>query len=261
MIMEITSHYSGTLHYVRVRWPAYLIGFGGGYILVLFIIFISLVQGWYSFTLLAAVALIILIYFLSVSLWSAHQLYDGQRITDALIKLGSINTEDNLVQIDLGERFQAINLSRRLTTGHVQVIDVYNPQLTPERALARSREKAEKLPTDPRLSMRDGNINLLPLPNESVKIVVAIECIGRFWQRGDQVCLLHEIFRILKPGGSILMAERVRSTTNTMAIGSAGLRLPSVSYWHNILKDGGFEVRNQEMIKDLICCIKADKNG
>jgi SAM-dependent methyltransferase len=258
MIMEIASHYSGTLHYARSRWPAYLIGFGGGLILAIFTIIISLAQGLYSFTSLALVALIILIYFLAASLWTAHQLYDGESITDALIKLGSIKSEDNLVQIDLGERFQAINLSRRLTTGHVQVIDVYNPQLAPERALARSRERAGKLPRDPRLTRREGNINLLPLPNDSVKVVVVVECIGRFWQRGDQLRLLHEIVRILQPGGSILLAERVRSSTSILALGPAALRLPSASYWDNILADAGFEVRSQEMVKELICCMRAD---
>jgi len=259
MIMEITSHYGGTLRYVRSRWPTYLIGFGGGHLLAFLIIIVSLVQGLYSFTLLAIVAFIILFYFLAASLWSAHQLYDGDSITNALIERGSINPEDELVQIDLGERYQALNLSRRLTTGKVQVIDVYNPQLASERSLARSRENVGKLPQDPRLMIREGNINLLPFPNESVKVVVMVECLGRFWQRGDQLRLLSEIMRILKPGGRFLMAERVRSTSSTVALGPAGLRLPSVSYWHHILTDAGLELKSEEMVKNLIFCLRADK--
>ncbi len=259
MIMEIASQYRGTLRYVRARWPIYLIGFGGGLLLAILIIIASYVQGLYSFTILSFVALIVLLYFLVASLSLAHQIYDNEIVTDALIKLGSINPEDNLTQIDLGERFQAIKLSRRLTTGRLQVLDVYNPQLAPGRALARSRKNAAESPQDPRLTFRDGSISLLPFPDGSVEVVIIVECLGRFWQHGDRLRLLSEIMRILKSDGKLLMAERIRSTNNTVALGAGGIRLPSLRYWQQILADAGFKLQSHEMVENQICCMRADK--
>lgn len=259
MIMEIASHYPGTLQYIRSRWPTYLIAFGGGLVLSILIIILSLIFELYSFTALSLLAFLIFSYFVVASIWRAHQLYDDESITDALVKLGPISETDHLVQIDLGERIEALKLSRRLTTGRIQVIDVYNPQLVPDRALRRSREMATKLPSDPRIRRNEGHINLLPYPNNSVKTVVTVETLGKFWQRGDQLRILQEIVRVLEPGGSVLVTEAVRSSTNLLTMGLSGIRVPAVSYWVTILAEAGLEYRSQVMVKDMICCLRAVK--
>jgi ubiquinone/menaquinone biosynthesis C-methylase UbiE len=194
-----------------------------------------------------------------MSLWSAHQIYDVQNISQRLIKLGEFRPEDTLIHIDLGRRQLAIDLSRHLTTGRVIVLDVYNPQMTPGGELARARRQARRPEPDPRLSWRDGKISLLPLADSSVPAVTMSEVASEFWQLGDRQQLLIEIFRILRPGGRILLVEQVRTTTNLLVKGPAGLRLAHKAYWEKLLSDAGFKVMNTVNLDDLICCFRADK--
>lgn len=259
MIMQITTRYAGAIRYFRSRWPTYTIGFCGGLILLLAAIWFSTTRGWHSFMILGIVTILVMIYFLVMSLWSAHQIYDVQNISQCLIKLGELRPEETLIHLNLGRRQLAIDLSRHFTTGRVIVIDVYNPQMTPSGELARARRQARRPEPDPRLSWRDGKISLLPLADGSVPAVTMSEVASEFWQLGDRQQLFNEVFRILRPGGRILLVERVRTTTNILVKGPAGLRLAHKAYWEKMLVDAGFKVKNTINLDDLICCFRADK--
>lgn len=140
--------------------------------------------------------------------------------------MGQVPATERFAYIDLGLQRQAIGLSRRLTTGQVIVIDIYNPQWTTSPWLVRWRSQEPPPPTDPRLSWREGSLNLLPLPDESVNTVMMCHVAGEFWQEGDRAALLAEAFRILKPQGQLLLAETVRSQTNWLVYGLGGFGLP-----------------------------------
>lgn len=259
MLMQITTHYAGTIRYIRSHWPNFLFGYGGGLLISAVIVWISGMMGWYSFVILGFLAIFIIPYFSLTSIWSAHKVYDKHRISAALNEIGNLHPEDILVHIDLGRRDLAIELCRYMTTGRVIVIDVYNPQMTPSRELARARRQAKRPEPDPRLSWRDGNISLLPLPDCSVPVVSLSEVASEFWQLGDRQQLFKEVFRILRPGGHVLLAERLRTPTNILIRGPAGLRLAPLSYWDNLLSDAGFRLKKHSSLDELICIFKADK--
>ncbi len=257
--MEFTSHIHGTLLYVQSRWPVYLFGFAGGSVLAAGIIWLSALRGWYSFIVFGLASLIILTYFLIASLWVAHRLYDTPLIADTLLEYGQIAEQQTVVDIDLGRRYLAADLHRYMTTGRVIAIDIYNPQLTPSRTLARWRRLARRPDPDPRLSWRDGSITLLPLPDGSIPVVTLVQTISEFWQQGDQLQLLKEIHRIVMPGGDVLFAERVRTSRNIAVMGLAGMSLPRSTRWENLLIEAGFEVIDYHSLYDLICFIRAKK--
>lgn len=261
--MRQPGRYNGTLRTIYAQWPLYLFGYGGGALLALAVIYISAPRGWWSFVLLAFLSLSVLAYFFIVSLWAAYTLEDkpAERTYDVLFDLGQLQPTDHFVQLNLGERRTALGLARRLTTGHLTVIDIYNPQLTPGRTLARTRHQAlaRRPQPDPRLSWRDGSIHLLPLPDASVKAVTLNQVALEFWQEGDRLLLLKEIYRVLVPGGRVLLAERVRTQTNLLVMGPAALSLPSVDYWRELLETAGFQVKRERDMHDLIHCFRADK--
>lgn len=259
MFMQITTHYAGTYRYIRSHWPTYVIGYFGGVLLVVVGIWLSVTRGWQSFIVFGLATILIMTYFLVMDLWSAHQIYDNQNISQRLIRLGELQPEDILIHIDLGRRQLAIDLSRHMTTGRVTVIDVYNPQMTPGKELARARRQAKRPDPDPRLSWRDGKISLLPLADGSVPAVTMSEVASEFWQMGDRQQLFQEVFRILRPGGCILLAERLRTPTNLLVKGPAGLRLDPIANWEKLLLDAGFKIEKIVNLNDLICFLRGDK--
>ncbi len=258
MTMQITSHISSAQGYIREHWPAYILGYGGGTLATLVIIWMSISQRWYSFIIIAFALLALLAYLFLASLWAAGFAFDIRLLRDTLFVLGKLQPADNLVYICLGRRHIPASFSRRLTTGHITVLDTYNPQLAPGRPLARARQQAQFV-VDPRLSWRDGSTDLLPLPDASVNIITVVHGASEYWQQGDQEQLFSEIFRILAPGGQLLIAESVRSPTSILTCGLSGLRYHSAKYWETIVMKAGFRLSNRTIIKDLVTCWRFDK--
>lgn len=61
----------------------------------------------------------------------------------------------------------------------------------------------------PRVDMRQGNLAELPLPTASVDVVVNFQVIEHLWDQGQFVA---ECFRVLRPGGVLLMSTPNRIT-------------------------------------------------
>jgi SAM-dependent methyltransferase len=257
--MDISGNYDGTKRYIQARWPLYLIGYGGGILLGNIAILAGLLQRLPAPVLLGLALILMVDLLAGSSLWAVHRLYDNNKIRDTLFDLGHFNPDDALVYLDTGVRWLPAAMSRRLTTGHIIVIDIYNPHLTPAGDLARARRQAFHPPPDPRLSWRDGDISLLPLPDGSVPAVILAEVASEFWEEGDRKRLISEIYRILSPGGRLILAERVRTTPNLLTMGFDGPGLETSGYWRDLLTQTGFRIKREESLEELIHFIRADK--
>jgi SAM-dependent methyltransferase len=257
--MGFTNRYSGTINYIQTHWPIYLFGYGGGIILFLIILLVSFKQGWFAFINLALAGLLVWVYFLAASLWSIHKLYDELDIIDLVFELGELDSGTDMVYIDLGLRITGIAISRRLTTGRVVVIDVYNPQLAPARWLSRATREAEHPVDDPRIIWKGGSIDLFPLPDGNVPAVLLIMTASEFWEEGDRQQLFKEIYRVLSPGGILLMVERVRTPTTWLVMGPAAQRIRKASYWRDTLTAIGFEVTGESEQVDMLRFFRAER--
>ncbi|MCA9959259.1 MAG: class I SAM-dependent methyltransferase [Chloroflexota bacterium] len=259
--MKRESRYRGAMRHINAYWPLYALMYAG-LVLAVLVIGVSAIQGWPGPILLALAFLLVMVYALMGSLWSLHQLYDvgGLEPHHTLFDMGQIRETDHFAFIDLGRRQQALAMGRRLTSGQIYIIDVYNPQLTPSRGLARSRARMpQAMIDDPRFTWRNGRIDLLPLPNESISAVILDEILSEFWQIGDQEMLLREVRRVLVPNGRLLIAERTRTRTNNLVMGPMALGLAPTAHWRNLLHQTGFIIRREQTLDGLIHCIRADK--
>jgi SAM-dependent methyltransferase len=258
--MKRNSLFSGTSRAIYAHWPAFAAGYGG-IVGALILIGISAEQGWIGFIPLTLALLIILVYFFLAALWSFHQQFgrDGLNPHHVLFDMGRIRATDQFVSIDLGVRQRAIDLARRLTTGKAIVVDVYSPQWTPSHSLVRYRARMPHPPSDPRIRWQTGRIDLLPLPDKSVTAVILCQVVSEFWQEGDQLQLLEEIYRILSENGRLLLAEQVQSRTNSLLMGPGILKLKPVEHWRELLEKAGFRVRSEKDLQGIVHCFRADK--
>jgi SAM-dependent methyltransferase len=252
-------NYHGLFDYVRVRWPTYL-GLALSALGTLFLIVTGVDQNRWALVATGLAILILLAYFTTTSLWAAYEQFVRRQTSPAqiLVEMGQIQPTSDFVHVGLGARDLPIQLSRRLTRGHIRAIDVYNPQLTPSSVLARQRRPLPPL-SDPRLTWLEGSVDLLPLPDNSVDLVVAGFTIVEFWQRGDRERLLREIRRVLRPGGRLLLAEPARTTTQLLMVGPAALRLPSPDEWRNLLRTAGLTVTREKDVGGYYMCFRAEK--
>ena len=257
MRMDFNNHFANAKHHVREYEPMYL-GYLGALFGSLILIFISGLEGWYSFIIFGLISTIILGYLIISSIWSAGFIYDIQWIRDKLFDLGDLETSAKLVEIVLGRRYIPANVCRRLTTGHILVIDTYHPQLTPSQALVKARQQ-NPFVNDPRITWREGDTHLLPLPDAEYEDAIMIHVASEYWQYGDQLKLFSELHRILKIGGHLLVVERIRTATSALTCGYPGLRFHSEQYWESIFEASKFKISKKQIMMDLICCWQLEK--
>jgi ubiquinone/menaquinone biosynthesis C-methylase UbiE len=256
--MKPNGRFRGTLRYLYAHWPSYAVLYGG-LLASLILIGMAADRGWFGLIPLALATFLILGYFITASLWAAYQIYDQIKPHHMLFDMGQLRETDRFTYLGLGLRERVFDLSRRLTTGRILVIDLYNPQWTSGSGLARLRLRARPPLPDPRLHWQTGQVTLLPLPDESVPAVIMCETVSAFWQEGDRLALLKEARRILSKNGRLLMAERTRSRANWLTLGPAAADLETADYWHNLLRQAGFQVEREQALGDLVTCWRADK--
>ena len=247
------GRFSGTRREIAYNWPLYFLGFGGSLLALLVATLLALSRGWWGITLISLALFVVAAYFLVVRVWAAYEQHDrhGQQPAQVLAALAQLRPNSRFVHLGLGRRLTPLQLSRRLTSGHLTVIDLYNPQLTPSPSLARAREKQRRAVGDPRLTWLDGTIDLLPLPDGSVEVVTGSHLLREFWQHGDRELLLRETRRILAPGGRLVLLEKSRSSTNWLVVGPGGWHLPTVDYWRHLFEGAGFRLIKEGSIKGL----------
>ncbi len=257
--MSMYQSSQGIQSHIRVHWPGYLWRFVG-LIFSLLLIAYALEAGWASLAAIGTGLLITFAFLLLAALWAA-QLKDSAgdpSTTEFLYQMSQTRPFNNLACIDLGLREQSIALSQHLTSGQLFVIDIYNPQLMPDKSLVRARQLAPPSFADPRIVRYDGSLDLLPLPDNSVQAVFLQDVLSKFVQRGDQQVLLREVNRILEPNGRLLLAEPIDSWPNRILPGSTIRFLNPKTYWSNLLLEAGFDLRREQTLHRLTYCIRAD---
>ena len=213
MIQE--RRFQETIRAIQNDWPTF-VGIYAGIVVCLIIIGVSLQQTWFAFVPMGLAGIILLTLYFAGRLWAVYQIYDAQglRPHDVLFDLGRVEETETIVYIDHGNRRRGLNLARRLTTGKIIIVDIYNPQWMPSQALVRQRIGMPVAVHDPRITWKDSQFNLLPLPDQSVSVVMLCQVLSELWQQGDQEILLHEVYRVMKPNGRLLIAERIQNKTN-----------------------------------------------
>ncbi len=258
--MHRERKYQGLLRHLYLHWPRYLFLYSGmvGFLLLTAV---SALQNRLGLYLLSALLFMAFGYLLFAGLWAAHKLHDRDELQPhhVLFNMSQLPTKGQMLYINLGLRHRALALGRRLTTGKAFVVDVYNPQLTPSGAVKRGRARRPAILADPRFEWLDGTITLLPLPDESVHAAFLPQILSEFWQEGDRLTLLKEIYRVLPQNGRLLIAEQVQSRINWLTLGPWALTLKPAAYWTTLLNQAGFIVRKEVDLQGYILCIRAEK--
>ena len=95
----------------------------------------------------------------------------------------------------------------------------------------------------PGVAVIEGNLTALPMPDESVDVVVNLQVIEHLW---DQPQFITECLRVLRPGGSLLISTPNRITFtpgSDTPINPFHTRELNAAELTELLRDGGFDVR------------------
>ncbi len=249
-----------TGRYIRAHWPTFFLLYGA-VVIALLLIGVGLFLEWYAFVPISLAILLVAAAFLLSSLWVADKLNNvsGETVAEVLFRLSQTRPENHVVCIDLGLKETAVTVARRLTSGKVTVIDVYNPQSNISASLRRTRTHGPRVSSDPRLIWVDGSISLLPLPDQSTGIVFMNQILSEFWMLEEREQLMEEVRRILIAEGKLLIAERVRAGSHSFLAGLVTAPLPPEQEWRTLLERHGFIIQREENAQGLLFIARAVK--
>lgn len=136
----------------------------------------------------------------ALSFGSAARLYDQSRpnYPDALFEWGLAGLPDSPHALDLGAGTGKLTRSLLRFTNNVTAVE-------PDPGMR--RQFAEVLP---QVQVIDGQDSAIPLPNNSVNAVF----VGQAWHWFNEAAAGAEIFRVLKPGGVLVIAWNTKDDTS-----------------------------------------------
>jgi tRNA (cmo5U34)-methyltransferase len=132
-------------------------------------------------------------------------------IVSTMGKLAGLHAQDNSNLYDLGSSLGAVTLSMRRNIQHTncQIIAIDNSQAMVERCKLHLEGFRSAIP----VSVELADINQIEIENASV---VALNFTLQFIPQAQRYDLLKKIFNGLKPGGVLLLSEKIKGETQAV---------------------------------------------
>ena len=187
------------------------------------------------------------------TLWRMNSSHS--KLTDWGLQHVSIENADTILDVGCGGGRTITKLAALATQGKVYGVDY-----SEESVAASKRTNAQWIDAG-RVEIRHGFVSQLPFPENMFDLVTGVET--HFWWpnlRGD----MREVFRVTKPGGTLILIAEVHKGGNTMASRLAekyasrtGMTLLSADEHRELLTNAGFSgvQVNEERAKGWICAI------
>lgn len=222
--MTERGKWQGMWTIARFNWPFY-----GGALVVLIAAsggVVSTTELWLKWT--CAAAMMGALYFLIVSLWVSHEVYDRSDLYRlAWLDRALDGTEHGrMVFCHSGFDEASQLLKKQLKAVDWVVLDHYDEALMTEASIRRARKQFPPL-----AGTLSAPFDQWPVVADSAEVVVGLLAIHELRSEEERSAWFAEAYRCLKPGGRVVLAEHTRNLANFLAFGPGFLHFHSGASW------------------------------
>lgn len=262
--------------------------FLGSFLLIEFCGVVGVITGHYwGNRIVLSIGLIVIVYgilqtighFLGVYVIPENRVAKAARIADLL----NLSGNERILDVGTGRGLHAIQFAKRLTTGKVVAIDIWNEDLrstlkhydftshTFGHSLQRTLENAEIERVAHKIDFQNMDANDLQFDEDFFDVAICgyilqhLHAGGR--RKGDEQKLrcLQKIYEVLKPEGRVVIFEAVhKGFTNLLAFTPFVYlfsRWLTEGYWRQILQDAGFKIEYTEVSRGNIVLVGGKSKG
>ncbi len=165
----------------------------------------------------------------------------GRRKAPTLQKILKLKGSENVLDVGCGLGRISIGVAKLLTTGKVVGIDIWDKMELLGNCPERAYQNADVEGVRDKVEFKTGNILSIPFSDNSFDVVTCSSVVNNLHTEAERVNALKEIFRVLKPGGTLLLMEFFKSlTTFFLFTPLAFWQLPPKDFWFEFLNRVGF---------------------
>jgi ubiquinone/menaquinone biosynthesis C-methylase UbiE len=161
-------------------------------------------------------------------LWSSK--VGKLRARDELIDSIPWRGDEQVLDVGCGRGLLLIAAAKHLTTGHAIGVDVWHSvdqaNNHPEATWANARAEG----VADRIEVRDADARQLPFADGSFDVIVSSLVLHNIHGRAEREKALHEIARVLKPGGQIALLDVAHTSQYAQVLQACGLGNVRISH-------------------------------
>jgi len=154
------------------------------------------------------------------------------RLRDHLLRQRLWRGNEIVLDIGAGRGLMAIGAAQRAPMGKTIALDIWNAKDLSGNRPEALEENAAIEAVDGRIQIVTGDARQLDMPDSSIDAVVSVFCFHNIQPAADRKKAFHEIARVLKPGGTAMIAD-----------------FPGVERYVDFLRDAGLTVARAERCK------------
>ena len=177
---------------------------------------------------LAAVALVCA----GVGWFKIHSSKDGKlRLREQLLDQLTLQGDEKVLDVGCGRGLLAIGAAKRLKTGKVTGIDVWNPQELSGNSADAAKENAKAEGVADRVRFEKGDARKLVYPENNYDVVVSANALHTLADDRERGQALREMLRVLKPDGQLLVFDTAETGYYAQVLRESGAKDVTLSSW------------------------------
>jgi SAM-dependent methyltransferase len=195
-------------------------------------------RAWVPYTIATIIGTILLwpgaIFFVEgiLMIWSSRygKLHERDRLLDRL----KLQGDEAVLDVGPGHGLLLIGAAKRLPRGRAVGIDRWSQQDQASNSRAALLANAQVEGVADRIEVHDGDMRQMPFADASFDAVVASLAVHNIYDRDGREQAIHEIVRVLKPGGKVALLDFQHVGEYADALRTAGMqdvRVSGLSFW------------------------------
>jgi len=161
-----------------------------------------------------------------------HSSKDGKlRLREQLLDQLALQGDEKVLDVGCGRGLLSIGAAKRLKTGKVTGIDVWNPQELSGNSADAAKENAKAEGVADRVRFEKGDARKLVYPENNYDAVVSANALHTLADDRERGQALREMLRVLKPGGRLLVFDTAETGYYAQVLRESGAKDVTLSSW------------------------------